>query len=595
MSTIVKGNPNNLGVQLAALREIKRRIPEQKNLSGVLPFMFQIKGKPFTLQNHFPMQPMYSKTIPPRRVLKCGRQIAKTTTLCAQGILLSGSMKNMTRLYVLPLQEMTRRLSVSVFKRLLDDSPIKKMLVGPGCMQNVFQRDFLSGSIVYFSYAFKDCERTRGISSDMIDFDEVQDIDFEFVPIIEQSASASWLRAKNYSGTPKSFDNTLQCLFDESSQAEWVIPCGCGHKNICTVEFDLLKILGPVKNIEQYGTALICANCGKPICCEQGCWVHRIPERSATFPGYHIPQPIMPMHYADEERWSELLYLSQRDQKTFYNECLGESCDVGDRLISLEELRNACKLHECNYKIASGSDFFGRYGLRIIGVDWGGGGEGQVSYTTIAVVGLTPDGRYELIYGERLAGATSDLDEVARILHLYRAFNCSYLAHDFAGAGAQHETILLQSGFPSNAIIAFSYERVKAGEMINFKPAIHGKRQYYGLDKTRSIIMLCTLLKLGMCRLTEYESSRGLLEDFMNIHRETRTTAYSGDYQVIVKKKTQSDDFVHALNFALCGMYKVSGRLPVTPVQGVNQDLLDETEGPLSDLPWRPDLAPPRR
>jgi len=74
--------------------------------------------------------------------------------------------------------------------------------------------------------------------------------------------------------------------------------------------------------------------------------------------------------------------------------------------------------------------------------------------------------------------------------------------------------------------------------------------------------MLCSILKLGMLRLPRYETMEKLLIDFLALHREERQTVHTGDYMVIVRHKEKSDDFVHALNFGLCGIYKVSNRYP---------------------------------
>lgn len=390
-----------------------------------------------------------------------------------------------------------------------------------------------------------------------------QEMDWDFLPIIAETLSASPWGMHQYSGTPKSFDNTIQALWDDSSQAEWVIRCGCGHWNIPSGEFDIHKMIGPVKNIDKYGTALICADCGKPLDSRTGTWIHQYPDRYAEFSGYHVPQIILPMHYASEKKWVELL--KKRDSganAAYLNECLGESCDVGLKLITLDELKSASILHANDWHVARRQPFVEKYIQRIIGIDWGGGGQDEISYTTLAVIGLTPDFRFEAIYLERLHAAVSDVEEVRRILQVFKTFQCHYLAHDYAGAGSVHETLLIQSGFPLMKIIPFNYMKVSAKPMIYVHNAANDARHYYVLDKSRSLLLLATLIKTQHILLPEYESCKDLVRDFLNINKETTETAHKGSILVVKRQPKQSDDIVHAINFACCGHYHTTGKYP---------------------------------
>jgi hypothetical protein len=57
---------------------------------------------------------------------------------------------------------------------------------------------------MYFSYAFLDAERTRGIPADKNVIDEVQDMNYDFLQIIHETLSGQPLGLKQYAGTPKS-------------------------------------------------------------------------------------------------------------------------------------------------------------------------------------------------------------------------------------------------------------------------------------------------------------------------------------------------------------------------------------------------------
>ena len=145
-----------------------------------------------------------------------------------------------------------------------------------------------------FSFAYLDAERTRGISADKNVIDEVQDMDITFLPIIHETLSASrdW-GIIQYAGTPKTLDNTIERLWVDSSMAEWVIKCphaGCGHWNIPSLEFDLIKMIGPVReDISDTCPGVVCAMCQKPINPRPpaqggtGRWIHRYAEKRWTF------------------------------------------------------------------------------------------------------------------------------------------------------------------------------------------------------------------------------------------------------------------------------------------------------------------------
>lgn len=392
-----------------------------------------------------------------------------------------------------------------------------------------------------------------------------QDLNWEFLPIIRECMSASSWGYEQYTGTPKTFDNTIQVLWEESSQAEWVIRCGCGFYNVPAQGHHVHKMIGPAENIAKYGTALICARCGRPINAEKGVWVHRYQDRRVEFAGYHVSQIIMWMHYADEKKWTELLQKRDKVAPAVYlNEVLGESCDVGTKLVTRDELINSCQLPWRNtFNDARDVRMIERYIQRILGVDWGGGGLDEVSYTTLSVVGMRWDGRLEMIYGERLHSAVSDVDEVARILELFRIFQCKFLAHDFCGSGSVHETLLIQAGMPLQRILPMAYVFAPTRNVIYLQaPETHGSRSYYGLDKARSLAITCSLIKTRHLLFPTWDSTKNLLEDFLHLVEDKIARPGKGDIMRIVKQPKTADDFAHSTSYAAWGHFRTTGKYP---------------------------------
>lgn len=424
---------------------------------------------------------------------------------------------------------------------------------------------------MYFSYAFLDADRIRGIKSDTLFYDECQDLDRRFPPIINETMSYSQYELARYTGTPKTKDNTLEGLWQRSSQAEWSVPCkNCKYLNIPAMGYDLEKMIGPLRDdICEEKPAVICAKCRLPINPRYGRWVHKRPNIRHNFAGYHIPQIVVPLHYSKKEKWSALLAKQAGAGNTttamFYNEVLGESYDQSTKLISLTELQQAANLNPNEEPIARG--IIGKYSFRVLGVDWGGGGEEGVSFTTMAVAGIKPDGRIDIIFGKKLLTPHDHLLEAKECLRVYNAFNCELLAHDYTGAGSLRETFLIHAGLDPARSMPVQYVRAASRNIINFVPATaQHPKNYYRMDKSRSLQLVCYGIKLGKIGLFKYDyrddDNPGLLHDFLALIENKIPTAHAGDIYSIQKMEGFSDDFAHAVNMSCCALWHMTGSWP---------------------------------
>jgi len=528
--------------------------------------LLNLKGRPYSLRDHFAMEPLFKLRLPRRMLFMCGRQISKSTSLAASGILRAACQPHLSTLVITPRFEQLRRLSSNYFAPFMTKSPIVNVMTDESCTKQVLQRTFSNGSSVFFSFAFLDCDRVRGLSCDWIDYDEVQDLDYEFLPIIHECMSASKLRMSLYSGTPKTLDNTIQALWEESSQAQWVIPCSlCGKWNMATVHEDLLKMIGR--------KTLVCAKCQRPINARAGHWYHTVKANMAKFQAYHIPQPIMPMHYEDSEKWGELIDKrdgkNNYDQARFYNEVLGESCDVGNKLVTITDIKKASRLGVNDLEKCI--DEFRRCNVRVLGVDWGGGGEDEVSFTTAALVGLRSDGKIGCSYAVRFhAGFTHD-EEARALLRLFKEGACHYFAHDYGGSGSVRETLMIQAGLPIDRIVNFMYVRATARNMVHWKPPHAGEmRGYFALDKARSLVLQATCIKGNVIWLPEYESSKNVTHDLLALLEDKHEMPKGADIYLVRKQPKLPDDFAHALNYGCVAIWHMTKRYPdLSSIQGI--------------------------
>lgn len=569
-------------------------------LAPLLPLLFNLRGKPYSLRNHFPFEPFFKLNMPQRIVLCTGRQVSKSTSLAAQGVALSNCIPYFNTLYVTPQFELTRRFSSNYVRAFIDQSPVKKLWTGSSTENSVLQRSFRNNSKMVFSFALLDADRTRGIPADKIVYDEVQDMDPDFIPIINETISASGWKIEQYAGTPKTLDGTLETLFQDSSMAEWLIKChACGYWNVPGLDHDLLDMIGDDQDdISEANPGIVCANCKRkgirsPVNPREGRWVHAKPEMAYEFAGYHVPQMIMPMHYADPKAWRLLVGKSRGLHNTplhvFYNECCGESFDFGAKLVTQTDLKGASVLHENTEEAAV--QVLDNYVERILAVDWGGGGEQEVSFTTLAVMGLLPNGNIDVIYGVRSLTPNDPLVEARLILKAVGKFRCTHIVHDYSGAGSLREQFLANSGFPYGRLIPIAYIRAASGPIMRHIEAteLH-PRDHYRVDKTRSLLLTCNQLRTKKLRFFRYDhkgqGNPGLLHDFLALIEDKASTRTGSDSYTIIRKPKHPDDFAQAVNIGCCALWYKTQRWPnVAELSGIAapQDAVNATRDQFFD------------
>lgn len=577
-------------------------------LKPILPLLLSIRGKPYHLHDHFPFAPFFRTRMPRMTLLKTGRQVSKSTSLAAQGVLFSNCIPYFSTLFITPLFEMIRRFSQNYVAPFIETSPVGKLFSGQSTINNVLQRSFKNRSQMIFSFAYLDAERTRGISADKNVIDEIQDMDISFLPIIHETISASrdWGLIQ-YAGTPKTLDNTIERLWTDSSMAEWMIKCphgGCGHWNIPALEFDLMKMIGPPHDdISDFRPGVICAKCTKPINPRPpyqggtGRWVHRFPDKRWQFAGYHVPQIVMPMHYADPEKWQKLVDKMHGKGNTpihvFYNEVCGESWDSGSKLVTVTDLKKAACL-PWERKVDQARDHIGGYLHMFCSVDWGGGGVSKgksdlalQSYTSIAVMGLRPDGKIDVIYGYRSMNPHDHIREAKVIMGIMSTFKCSHLVHDYTGAGTVRETVLRQAGLSLNNILPVAYTGPAKGGLVQFKAATDNHpRAHYQMDRNRAINYTCQFIKSQVIRFFQYDyhgsEEIGLLHDFLNLIEDKGESGSGRDPYKILRDPAGPDDFAQAVTMGTMMLFQMHGRWPdlsnYEDVQ-INDDVMLATRG----------------
>jgi hypothetical protein len=545
------------------------------SLEPILPLVLNLNGRPYSIQNHMPFSPLFRLLTPKNQVWCTGRQVSKSTSLAAHGVVVANSIPFFKTLFITPLYEQIRRFSNNYVRPFIDQSPVKSQWSGTTTENSVLQRSFKNNSMMLFSFALLDADRVRGVSADRVCIDEVQDMDPDHVPIIQETMSYSRWATSYYTGTPKTLDNLIYGLYKRSSQAEWFIPCqSCKHWSIPSLEYDLDKMIGPYSiHISENYPGTVCAKCQKPISPRHGRWVHRYPERRWQFSGYHVPQMILPLHFSDPEKWSTLLLkregFGNMTQAQFYNEVMGESVDTGQKLISETDLKAACVLDWENKKEPDPKCFtnLSNYKHRILAIDWGGGGEAGISFTVLAVLGFRPDGTVDTLWAKRLLIGGDHLAEAVECMRWSNLFNCDFVAHDYTGAGTVRETVMVQAGFNLERVLAMRLVRSASQDLMVFKPPTEiNHRAHYSLDKTRSLLYTCQAIKLKQVRFFQYDwssqDSPGLISDFLALVENKAESRLGGDIYTITRNTLLTDDFAQAVNLGCAALWHVNNAWP---------------------------------
>lgn len=547
------------------------------NLSALIGLFLRWEGKPFTLDRHYQFEPILNSTVVPNMVWMTGRQLGKTVIESVEALIRCATLRDprvYSHMFVTPLFDQVRRISNDHIRPMLEDSPLRTAWIGRSRERSVLRRVFKNGAKMIFTFAYTSADRIRGNSVDGVTFDEVQDFREEFFPVVEEVVSASPFKVKRYFGTAKGSDTTLARLWGDSSQAEWVVPCTyCNFKNIPSLQYHLLAMIGPLRDdISAEKPATICANpkCRRIIHPRLGRWWHRYEEKSVSFPGHHLPQPIMETHYANRNNWKALLD-KQAGRKGWTtakvnNEVFGEPTGAGVELIAEEELKRAAVLPWTNHPEDPGYARTNRAALYkdvVMSADWGGGGEDGTSRTCLGTAGLTFDHKIDIIWGKLLPNPHAHIEEAMECMRHFKGFKPKLFAHDFTGAGSLRETVMVRQGFPQKLIVPFWYVRSSKQKIVRaIKPTKQNPRRYFQIDKARAMLQVIAGIKTGAVRFFRYDyhdrDDPGLIRHFLALterKNEENEFTLQPSYS-IGRYPGRSDDFAQMVMLACACLWE---------------------------------------
>jgi hypothetical protein len=447
-------------------------------------------------------------------------------------------------LYVSPSREQTSKFSNTRLSKIIHYSPlVRNTYVNPKLPNNVLLQILSNGSEMSLSYADDDPDRVRGITADRELIDEVQDILYDAViPVVKECMANSDYGYVIYAGTPKSMENTIEYIWKNSSQAEWVMKCdACGTH----------QFVDSTKSIGRKG--IVCLKCDKYLNPRYGRWYEFNPR--ARVKGFHISQPILPRNVEITMRWQRILEkLETYSETKFKNEVLGMSDAIGSRYISQEELIELC------------SDYFIRLPLppkiqqdvRVVagGVDWGGGsGQAELVSRTVAwVFGLTHEFKLKTLFF-KVFNEDNPAANVAEVADIFAQCGCQHVIGD-AGGGAIANAAL------RDKLGQHRVSQCQYGGGVGFDKLIRWSRQAqrYLVNRTAAIDSYMMAMKNHEVTFPKVRQMATPIQDILNEYEEmTSVGQQSGGRKVWRHAPTAPDDALHAMIYAWLAMKIVQG------------------------------------
>jgi hypothetical protein len=416
---------------------------------------------------------------------------------------------------------------------------INKRFLDPDLSDRVFHKQFTNGSEMIFTYASDDADRLRGPSTDRNLWDEVQDILFDpVITVGNETLSQSDYQFETYAGTPKTMENTIQYLWEISSQTEWVMPCSA-----CNVQqyIDNEKVMGK--------TGPICVKCGANLNPFLGRWIDLNPaspgeDKESKLKGFHFNQVIMPMNvpaamqpWGEEavqiaqRRWNRILRKLENPISSFRNEVLGVSDAIGTRMLSKEELYALCTARKGsnppNKETLRGISF------TIGGVDWSGGGTTGVSRTVLWIWGFDPASQKLVQLFYKIYPGINPVHIIDEISTICGQYHVQIVVGD-AGEGHTANNLLRAK---------LGYHRVHQLQYGSQKEALKWNTvDRFMADRTTLIDNYFLLLKNKGVELLNVDESKIAIEDILNEYEEITTAGK----KVWRHSPQKPDDCLHA-------------------------------------------------
>ncbi len=464
-----------------------------------------------------------------QRLWKMSRQVGKTTGGVAECSCRLCTTEDFKILYVAPEQDQCKKYSHDKLTPILEESPvIAKQKTKP---DNVFEKGFgKRGNKIYLKYAKHNPDSCRGLTVDMVHYDEVQDQDLdENEPVIRETMFTSPHKISLYTGTPKSMVNPIEKKWRLSDQREWIVRC----KHHTPAKWLRLGI----RNIGAHGP--ICHHCGNLLDVDDGVWVAHNP--GAKLAGFHVGQLHCKVSHRTPADWDELLdKFENTERPLFLNEVLGESADTAETPITEDMLRRIC---DEQLKISEDPSPSMMQNYNFAGIDWA-----QEKATTCIAIGQMDQSRgaFRYVYMRKFSGPECNpLFCIPEMLKAIKRYHCVKVHCDYGSGYSNNinlEDALDKMG--KEGLVTANYwsnSAVAADATWNTKHKI----PRLTLNKTQALASFINKMRRRKISFPRWSDFAPFAEDFTNVRRE-----YNEKKDIYRYDKAGIDDMFHAAAYA---------------------------------------------
>ncbi len=479
-------------------------------------------------------------------VLGSSRQVGKTTLLALK-MMYEALKKGFESIMFLTAGE--KQLSEvrddKIRSQFENNRQLKNRSFGPGSLNNKNKFRFSNQSTIHFKAIGKNVGSARGVTARTIYFDEVQSIPRKNISVVRASARTFKDTAQSiFTGTFLGEDNTLNQLFLDTCQNEWIIHCtACGEDN---------PPLG-MQHIDLDRPYLFCVHCKAPMDAKKGRWVPQNPNSPKV--GYRICTLMTPECTWRTDGHDGLLDLFESEPRDkFMNEMMGLPSVKGVNLITRTQLMELCG-DEPMVDPASVPPYI-QQRPSVASIDWSFNKEdGAASHTIITVAQLERE-YIKILYAKRFTGPEYSgpdgpdrvLDEVCSLVN---SFQSDFVFVDYGLGHLDNMRLRQRLG---SKVLEMQYHG-------GAKPVHYNKEILrFEIPKTQTLDLLFLYLSQGFFRFPKEEEFRTFYEDILNVYtiydEENRTKKYG-------KSGKGPDDFAQLLNFCLIGIEGMQpGALP---------------------------------
>lgn len=381
-------------------------------------------------------------------VIKKGRQVGATMMAGALDLYFTNSglfnKPPIRVVHLFPALAQVKKFSQDKLESLIRTSKAdfinKNKLNSTNAVDNLTMKQFKTGTLWVDSLG-TDGDRIRGMTADVVFFDEVQDLMPQGIGNATKILTASKYGpigkgVQVYFGTPKQKNSYFSTIWDISDQRYYHLGCESCNK---TYPFYLPED-DRWKTIWVEGFVIKCPLCGhkqhKKKATDLGKWVSTRNEEDAKFVGFHINQLYIP--YFSKENILDLMPENNpaQTERIWMNEVVGEFYSGYGMPITKADIYQMCR--DADRKFSKSID--PKTKSVYLGLDWGGKSDslessGGQSYSCAVVLSALPDGTLLIEHAHKLRNNTYNykketVHEMFRRFGVYRGVSDWFFGQD---------------------------------------------------------------------------------------------------------------------------------------------------------------------